>query len=90
MAVMYGLEHFNYYTYESIVTVQVDHKPILGLSKKPYDTISLRLQRMLLRLNKYNIQLEYAPAKNLEIADALSRAQSTIDNFDEVLARRQL
>ncbi|GFW41297.1 retrovirus-related Pol polyprotein from transposon 17.6 [Trichonephila clavipes] len=90
MAVIYGLEHFNYYTYGIIVTVQTDHKPILGPSKKPYDTISPRLQRMLLRLNKYNIQLEYVPGKNLVIADALSRAQSTTDNFDEVLARRQL
>ncbi|GFX67722.1 retrovirus-related Pol polyprotein from transposon 17.6 [Trichonephila clavipes] len=85
IAVIYGLEHFNYYTYGRIVTVQTDHKPILGLSKKPYDTISTRRQRLLLRLNKYNIQLEYVPGKNLVIADALSRAQSTTYNFDEVL-----
>ncbi|GFY74919.1 uncharacterized protein K02A2.6 [Trichonephila inaurata madagascariensis] len=88
MAVIYGLEHFNYYTYGRIVTVQTDHKPILGLSKKPYDTISPRLQRMLLRLNKYNIQLEYVPGKNLVIADALSRAQTTTDNFNEVLGQK--
>ncbi|GFQ65340.1 uncharacterized protein K02A2.6 [Trichonephila clavata] len=87
MAVIYGLEHLNYYTYGRIVTVQTDHKPILGLSKKPHDTISLRLQRMLLRLNKYNIQLEYGPGKNLVIAYALSRAQSTTDKFDEVLGQ---
>ncbi|GFY70519.1 retrovirus-related Pol polyprotein from transposon opus [Trichonephila inaurata madagascariensis] len=74
LTVIYGLQHFNYYTYGRIVTVQTDHKPILGLSKKPYDTIYPRLQRMLLRLNKYNIQLEYVPGKNLVIADALSRA----------------
>ncbi|GFR31843.1 hypothetical protein TNCT_370011 [Trichonephila clavata] len=40
---------------------------------------------MLLRLNKYNIQLEYVPGKNLVIADGLSRAQSTTENFDEIL-----
>ncbi|GFX38206.1 retrovirus-related Pol polyprotein from transposon 412 [Trichonephila clavipes] len=85
MAVIYGLEHFNYYNYGRIVTVQTDHKPILGLSKKPYNTISPCLQCMLLRLNKYNIQLEYVRGKNIVIADALSRAQSTTDNFDEVL-----
>ncbi|GFS56155.1 transposon Tf2-11 polyprotein [Trichonephila clavipes] len=87
MAVLYGLENFNYYTYGRIVTVQTDHKPILVLSKKSYDTIFPRLQRMLLLLNKYNIQLEYVPKKNLAIADALSRVQSTIDNFDEVLGQ---
>ncbi|GFY52798.1 uncharacterized protein K02A2.6 [Trichonephila inaurata madagascariensis] len=84
---MYGLEHFNYYTYGRIVTVQTDHKTILGFNKKPYDTIFPRLQRMLLRLNEYNIQLEYVPRKNLVIADALSRAQFTTDNFDEVLGQ---
>ncbi|GFW20852.1 hypothetical protein TNCV_1050731 [Trichonephila clavipes] len=42
---------------------------------------------MLLRLNKYYIQLEYVPEKNLVIADALSRAQSTTDNFDKVLGQ---
>ncbi|GFQ87518.1 uncharacterized protein K02A2.6 [Trichonephila clavata] len=57
MAVIYGLEHFNYYTYGRIVTVQTDHKPILGLRK------------------------------NLVIADALSRAQSTTDKFDQVLGQ---
>ncbi|GFX89466.1 uncharacterized protein K02A2.6 [Trichonephila clavipes] len=31
--------------------------------------------------------LEYVPGKNLVIADALSRAQSTTDNFDEVLGQ---
>ncbi|GFW29123.1 retrovirus-related Pol polyprotein from transposon 17.6 [Trichonephila clavipes] len=87
MAVIYGLEHFIYYTYRRIVTVQTDHKPILGLSKKPYNTISPHLQRMLLRLNKYNIQLEYVPGKNLIIADALSRAQSTTNNFVEALGQ---
>ncbi|GFX36302.1 uncharacterized protein K02A2.6 [Trichonephila clavipes] len=79
--------HFNYYTYGRIVTVQTDHKPILGLSKKPYDTISPRLQGKVFRLNKYNIQLEYVPGKNLVIADTLSRAQFTTDNFDEVLVQ---
>ncbi|GFT16984.1 uncharacterized protein K02A2.6 [Nephila pilipes] len=60
---------------------------MISLSKKPYDTISPRLQRLLLQLNKYNIQLEYVPGKNLVIADALSRAQSTTNNFDEVLGQ---
>ncbi|GBM60325.1 hypothetical protein AVEN_108112-1 [Araneus ventricosus] len=62
LAVIFGLEHFNYYTYGRIITVETDHKPLLGLSKKPYDSIYPRLQRMLLRLNKYNVNLIYVPA----------------------------
>ncbi|GFY58911.1 reverse transcriptase domain-containing protein [Trichonephila inaurata madagascariensis] len=33
MAVKYGLEHFNYYTYGKIVTVPADHKPYWALVK---------------------------------------------------------
>lgn len=84
LAVIYGLEHFNYYTYGRPVVVQTDHKPLLGLSKKPYDLISPRLQRLLLRLNRYDVKLEYVPGKELLIADALSRAQSTEEIFDDV------
>jgi hypothetical protein len=83
LAVIYGLEHFNYYTYGRPVIVQTDHKPLLGLSKKPYDVISPRLQRLLLRLNRYNVTLEYVPGKQLVIADTLSRAQSATEHFDE-------
>ncbi|GFU52117.1 hypothetical protein TNCV_486131 [Trichonephila clavipes] len=47
MAVIYGFGHFNYYTYGRIVTVQTDLANT-GLSKKPYDTTSPHLHRMLL------------------------------------------
>lgn len=87
LAIVYGLEHFHFYTYGRVITVQTDHKPILGLSKKPYDAISPRLQRLLLRLNRYDIKLEYVPGKELLIADALSRAQSAVDIFDDWLGQ---
>ncbi|GFY44288.1 tuftelin-interacting protein 11 [Trichonephila inaurata madagascariensis] len=66
-----------------------DHKPILGLGK-PYDTISPHVQRMLLQLNKYNIQLEYVPGKNLAVTEYPIKAQSTTDNFDELLEARRI
>ncbi|GBM56138.1 Retrovirus-related Pol polyprotein from transposon 17.6 [Araneus ventricosus] len=75
LAEIFGLEHFNYYTYGRNITVETDHKPLLGLSKKPYDSLSPRLQRMLLRLNKYNVNLIYVLGKHLIIAYTLSRAQ---------------
>ncbi|GFT61226.1 retrovirus-related Pol polyprotein from transposon 17.6 [Trichonephila clavipes] len=38
-------------------------------------------------LQRFLGMLEYVPGKNLAIADALSRAQSTTDNFDAVLGQ---
>lgn len=89
LAVIYGLEHFNYYTYGRKVIVQTDHKPLLGLSSKHYDMISPRLQRLLLRLNRYDIQLVYIPGKHLLIADALSRAYSLTDKFEDIEEEKQ-
>lgn len=41
------------------IKVEVDHKPLIGISKKPYATIFPHYQLMLLLLNRYNIELEY-------------------------------
>ena len=54
---------------------QTDHKPLVSIVRKPLDNVSPRLQRFLLRLQRYNIAtLTYVPGKYLYIADTLSRA----------------
>ena len=42
--------------------------------KKPLHQISLRLQRMLLKLQKYELTIKYTRGKDIHVADALSRA----------------
>ncbi|XP_061170331.1 uncharacterized protein K02A2.6-like [Saccostrea echinata] len=74
LAVVFGLEKFHQYTYGRNVTVQSDHKPLEIIMKKPLHTAPKRLQRMLLRLQKYSTKLEYRPGKEMHLADALSRA----------------
>ena len=56
------------------VKAQTDHKPLEALFKKPLFQAPQRLQRMMLRLQRYDLQAEYEPGKNLLIADTLSRA----------------
>ena len=74
LAVVFGVEHFHYYVYGRQVTVESDHKPLEAIVKKPLSSSPPRLQRMLLRLMKYNILLEYKPGKQMFIPDTLSRA----------------
>lgn len=74
LAIVYGCEKFHQYVYGREVQVESDHKPLESIFKKPLHQAPMRLQRMLLRLQKYNIAVTYKPGKELHIADALSRA----------------
>lgn len=74
LAVVFGLRHFNFYTYGRPVLVETDHKPLVGLKERPFESISPRLQRLLYKVIQYDYQLKYVPGNELVVADALSRA----------------
>ncbi len=74
LAVVFGVEKFHQYTYGRTVTVHTDHKPLEIIIKKPLQNAPKRLQRMLLRLQKYSVELTYKPGKEMYLADTLSRA----------------
>ena len=74
LAVVYGLETFHTYTYGRQVTVESDHKPLEVIVKKPLHLAPKRLQRMLLRVQAYSINLVYRKGSTMYLADALSRA----------------
>ena len=82
LAVVFGCHKFRSYVYGKQITIHSDHKPLETIVKKPLAQTPLRLQRMLLRLQSYDIKLEYIPGKNLLIADALSRAHLTSNSHD--------
>ena len=72
LAVVFAFERFHHYTYGRSVTVESDHKPLESISRKPLDSAPRRLQRMLLRLQKYRINIVYKKGREMHIADALS------------------
>ena len=74
LAILFGLERFHHYTYGVPVTVQSDHQPLQTISWKPLHTAPKRLQRMLLRLQRYLVTINYRQGKHMHIADTLSRA----------------
>lgn len=74
LAVTFGLERSNQYTYGVDIVVENDHKPLESILKKPISQAPPRLQRLLLRLQKYTFNFKYRPGKELVIADPLSRA----------------
>ena len=74
LAVVYGMERFHHFTYGRKVIVRSDHKPLESITKKPLHKAPKRLQRMLLRLQGYDITLKYQKGTEMHLADTLSRA----------------
>ncbi|GFO15065.1 Pol polyprotein [Plakobranchus ocellatus] len=63
LAVVFGLERFENLTYGQHVTVLSDHKPLEAILNKPICLSPPRLQRMLIRLHKFDITLNYKERK---------------------------
>ena len=74
LSVLFALERFNVYTYGAKVLVENDHKPLEIILKKSLQDAPIRLQRMLLRLQKYDFVIKHKPGKDLIVVDTLSRA----------------
>ncbi|CAB4025295.1 Retrovirus-related Pol poly from transposon 297 [Paramuricea clavata] len=68
-----GLEKFHYYAYGRHVTVETDHKPLEAIFKKHLSSAPPRISRMMLRIQKYVVEIKYVPGKEIPLADALSR-----------------
>jgi hypothetical protein len=79
LAILFAMERFDSYVYaRSDVIVETDHKPLIAIHKKSLNAAPKRLQRMLLRLQRYNYTLVYRPGSELVLADTLSRAYPTM------------
>ena len=74
LAIVFSLEKFNQYTYGRHVEIQSDHKPLESILKKSLACAPKRLQGMMMRLKKYDYEVQYERGTNLYLADTLSRA----------------
>ena len=75
-AIVFGAERFYQYLYGKKVTVETDHKPLITILKRPIHQAPARCQRLLLRLQRFDLHPVYVPGKLMHISDALSRAVS--------------
>ena len=73
LAVVFGCERFHTYVYGKQFTIQSDHKPLEMIHLKNLAAAPQRLQRMLLRIQPYDIVIRYKPGKEMTLADSMSR-----------------
>ena len=57
LAIVFALERLNYYIFGRTITVQNDHQPLHSIWKKSIVSASPRLQRLLLRLAHYDLNI---------------------------------
>ena len=75
LAIVFACDHFEAYIYgRDAIQVETDHQPLVSIVKKSLNSAPGRLQRMLLRLQKYNLHLKYKRGQMMFLADTLSRA----------------
>ena len=77
LAVVFGCERFHTYIYGSHFTIISDHKPLEMIQLKNLTSAPPRLQRMLLRLQNYDLQIVYKPGKEMLLSDGLSQLPSS-------------
>ena len=73
LAILFGTEQFEQNVYGRKVKVETDHKPLESILKSLLSA-QKRLQRMMLRLLKFNLDMVYKKGKEMYLADTLSRA----------------
>ena len=74
LAIVYGAQKFHQFIYGRPTVVESDHKPLQYILNRPLHHAPLRLQKMMLTLQRYDLKVKYRPGVELSVADALSRS----------------
>ncbi|XP_033760776.1 uncharacterized protein K02A2.6-like [Pecten maximus] len=74
LAILYSCSKFHSYIFGKEVSVYSDHKPLETLFRKTLLSAPMRIQKMMIRLQWYDISVVYRKGKDMHVSDALSRA----------------
>ena len=73
LADVYACEKFHTFVFGRSFTILSDHKPLEMITLKNLGAAPPRLQRLLLRLQGYDMTVKYKPGKEMLLSDAMSR-----------------
>ena len=75
LAIVFACQHFESYIYgRDSVHIETDNQPLVLIVLKPLNCAPTRLQRMLLKLQKFNLKVTYKNGKSMHQAGTFSRA----------------
>ena len=74
LAIVFAHERFEAYIFgRDLVNVGTDHKPLEAMVLKPLHAAPQHLKRMLLHLQKFNLQIKYQKGTQMFLTDSLRR-----------------
>ena len=80
LAIVFAVHRFHTYLYGRSFNVVTDHKPLVSILDKPLTAAPPRLQRMLTKLQGYQINISYQKGSDNSLADGLSRFPNAKNN----------
>ena len=83
LGVVTGVKHFHQYLFGWQFMLYTDHKPIENLVLKPLVNTSPRVQRLMLCLSQYNMNVHYKTGKHLLLSDYLSRLSDPVTQEED-------
>ncbi len=64
LGLVFGLEKFHNYVYGlPTFTAETDHRPLIAIIKKNLNEMTPRIQRLMMKLQRYDFNLVYTPGK---------------------------
>ena len=73
LGILFGLKRYHHWVYGRKVIVETDHLSLIPIFKKPLYLCPARLQRMMIQMQRYNIELRFRAGKDIPVQDTLSR-----------------
>jgi hypothetical protein len=83
LAIEFAAGRFHQYIYGQTIETETDHKPLVAIFSKSLNECPSRIQRMRLKLQKYDLVLKYLPGNKMFTADTLSRGPVDSDMPDQ-------
>ena len=87
VAIMYGCQKFHQYVYGRRIQIETDHKPRQSIFRKLLLKIQALLQKLVIFLQRYDLDVSDKPGSTLVVADNLSRnylnetTEKSVDEF---------
>ena len=82
LSIVFACERFRDYVYGQHFEVCNDHQPLKPIFNNPIGKAPARIQRFMLRLQRYDFKLHYVKGKKMFVTDTLSRAALEDDDSE--------